>query len=527
MTIKFGPFGGMYPAGPGAFKRSSIADVAIDVDLGEGTVKPWRSGKSVSGVVNSKAMYEIQGCCVLTDSDACTRYAEGNPSTHCAETVYRTKPGTHPQAATHADACNNEWRELSFPQQPKLNAVAAAVPANENLEVLYAVYTIVDNWGRESAPSILSDSFNTAFGAIVQFSGFPTVYQNGKNIRVYISRPMWVSGSEVDTPELHAGFYLATEFAIGPAAVTVTMDFPGEMNITWDYEPAPDNLWDITSFRGGQLLALSENTLRASIKNVFHAWPRRFSVRFYGQARRLIAGSSYAYVLTDEAPMSFRVPAGCNDNSCFQAKQINVPLPIASARSASMYGETVIYATYEGLVALTGEEWKMFPQWTTQQWQALRPETIIGEVHDGAYFFSCAAGTYRLDLRGSAEMALTQISQEVTAMHSTTHGRLLLATSTGIQAWNRGPEYLTAKWENYRSNPGPLRGVSVLDVIATGAYVLSPMSSGVPISTLTLSGTHQGRFKPTRGRDFGVKISTKGEVVQVIIAGSIQQGDQL
>lgn len=527
MTVKFRPFGGLYPAGYAELKSGVIADVALDVDLEIGTVKPWRSGKIVSGVTNAKALYEIQGCCILSDDNACTRYAEGNPSTHCAETVYRTKPGTKPQAATHGGACSNEWRDLSFPTFPKISVVAAPVANDENMEYLHAFYTVTDDWGRESAPSLLSDPFYSAFGANLLVSGFPTAYPSGAKIKIYVSRAAWVSGNEVDTPELHSGYYLAQEFPIGPASSTVTLDFPGEMNTTWDYEPAPDDLWDITSFRGGQLLGLSENTLRASIGNTFHAWPQRYAVRFYGQARRLIAGRSYAYILTDEEPVALRVPAGCNEMSCFQTKQVNKPLPIASARSAAMYGETVIYATYEGLVALTGEEWRMFPQWTTQQWQALRPDTMVGEVHDGAYFFTSAAGTYRLDLRASAESALTQISQTPMSMHESTHGRFLMGTSVGIQAWNRGPEYLTAKWEKYRSYPGPIRGVSVLDVIATGAYVLSPMMSGIPITTLSLSGNYQGRFCPTRGRDFGVKISTKGEVAQVIIAGSINQINQL
>lgn len=527
MTIKFYPFGGLYPAGSTALNSAVIADVALDVDLEGGSVKPWRSTQQLQAALGARSLYEIQGCCILTDPSPCTSWAEGNPSTTCSETVYRTSPGLPPQAATHAGACAGDWRALSFPMFPKLSVVAALVPSNETMEFLYAFYTVTDDWGRESAPSMLSDSFYTAFGSSMLFSGFPTAYPNGKSIKIYISRAAWVSGNELGGTEEHSGYYLAQEFPIGPASSTVTLDFPGEMNITWDYEPAPDDLWDISSFRGGQLLGISQNTLRASIKNTFHAWPRKFSVRFYGQARRLIAGRSYAYVLTDEAPMSFRVPAGCSDNSCFQSKQVNKALPIANPRSAAMYGETVVYATAEGLVALTGEEWKMFPHWTTADWQAMRPDTMIGAVYEEAYFFSCFSGTYRLDLRAPAERALTKISTNPLAMHTTTHGRLLMVEGANIVSWDKGGSYLTAKWERHRAALGPIRGASAIDVVGSGAHSITPIADGMALSTITNSGSYQDRFCPSRARSFGIKISTQGRVEQVIIAGSIHQLNQL
>lgn len=527
MTAKFRPFGGLYPAGNTTLGSPSIADVAIDVDLAGGTVKPWRSSQLLQGSNGAQALYEIQGCCILKDPSPCTHWAEGNPSTTCAETIYRTSPGTKPQAATHGGACADTWRDLSFPMFPKLSVAAAPVAADARMEYLHAFYTVTDDWGRESAPSLLSDPFYAAFGSSILFSGFPTTYPNGKSIKIYVSRAAWVSGNELGGTEEHSGYYLAQEFAIGPASSSTSLDFPGEMNITWDYEPAPDDLWDISSFRGGQLLGLSKNTLRASIKNVFHAWPRKFSVRFYGQARRLIAGRSSAYVLTDEAPLVFRVPAGCADNSCFQSKQVNKALPIANPRSAAMYGDTVIYATYEGLVALTGEEWKMFPHWSTLDWQALRPDTIVGAVHNGAYFFSSAGGSYRLDLQATAENALTQLSAAPIAMHDSTHGRLLMVDGSNITSWNKGGDFLTARWERHRAGLGPLRGASAIDIVGSGAYTVTPIAGGEALSAINNSGDYQGRFCSFRARNFGIKISTRGEVSQVIIAGSIHQINQL
>jgi hypothetical protein len=524
--MKFINFGGLYPAGYRDLNNSNIADVAMDVDLSGNTVRAWRTDKLLSGTTGAKAIYEIQGCCILSDDNACTRYAEGDPSPNCPEMVFRTKPGSKPQAARTADACNNVWRDLSFPDFPPLSVVSPPVSVDSNREHVYAFYTVVDNWGRESAPSAVSSEFYANFGTSILVSGFPTAYPNGSKIRIYVSKPTYSSGNENQPVQLHANFFREAEFAIGPASATVVLDYPDEANTTWDYEPAPNDLWDITSFRGGQLLGLSQNMVRASIGHTFHAWPRRFAIRFYGNARRLIAGRSIAYVLTDEAPLMMRVPAGCGEMSCFQSAQLHVPLPIASARSAAMHGDTVIYATYKGLVAVTGQEHRYFPHWAERDWQQMRPESMIGEVHDGAYFLSTVQGTFRLDLNVSSEKSLTKITDNgVTAMHESTHGRLLLGTAGGIVAWNQGNAYKTAMWERHKTFKGPLRSVSVIDVSAHGTYNVGIFADGFAPDwgTVAGSGDLQQRVCPTRARDFGVKIHTTSEVARVIIGASISQ----
>lgn len=503
--------------------------MAIDVDLSGGTVRPWQTDAVASGVTTAGAMFDIQGCCILSDPSPCASFAEGNPSPTCQETVYKTTPGATPKAATHSGACTNAWRDLSFPLFPKLSVVAPPVPNDDTMEQLYAFYTVTDDWGRESAPSIISDSFYANFGTTLLFSGFPTAYPNGKTIKIYISRAAWASGNELELPEERSGYYLASEFPIGPASNTAPLDFPGLANTTWDYEPAPDDLWSIQSFRGGQLLGLSGNTVRASIKNVFHAWPKRYAIRFYGNAQTLVAGKSVAYVLTDEAPLVMRIPAGCDGPQCFLSKQIDRALPVANQRSAAIYGDTVIYATYDGLVALTGEEWKYFPQWSRRHWRALRPDAIIGVVHNDAYFFTNGGKTYRLSLREEATQALTEITTpgKVLSFYESSRGYLLIGTDAGIYKWNEGPGYKTAKWQRTNAAHGPIRRVNIVDVIGIGASELSVFADGVVQANLGTSGHTQARVRSVRGTGFGVRIITKGEVSQVIMGSSIQQVAQL
>jgi hypothetical protein len=525
MSVRFTDFGGLFPAAHSDAKNGLIADVAHDVDLSAMSVRPWYTDKFVAGTTGVKSMYEIQGCCVVTDDNPCTSYGEGNPSPSCPEQLYRTKPGTKPSAATHAGACNNDWRDLSYPDFPAPTVVAPPVPNDSTLEMLYAVYTVTDDWGRESAPSAVSPEFYTNFGESILVSGFPTTYPNGQTIKIYVTRPTWASGNEMDMAEERSGYFLQAEFPIGPSSATVPIDMPGTALTTYDYERAPDDLYDLQSYRGGQLLGLSGNMVRASIKNAFHAWPRRFSIRFYGEAQRLIVGRNIAYVLTDEAPLAMRIPADCSGPSCFQSRQIDKPLPCASRRSAAMYGDTAIYATYDGLVALTGEEWKYFPQWDRDEWRRMRPDTIVGEVFGDAYFFKANGKTYRLDLRTDALKALTTISTDgdLLSFHASTRGHLLYSSTTGIHRWNEGTAKKTAKWARYRAAHGNVRYVSAMHAIAIGTASIKAYSDGSESALKAVVGHTTTRFRAARGHDFGVHITTQGEVSHVIIGSSINQ----
>jgi hypothetical protein len=307
--------------------------------------------------------------------------------------------------------------------------------------------------------------------------------------------------------------------------MSVPLDFPGPMLTTWDYEPAPDDLYDIQSFRGGQLLGLSGNMVRASIKNAFHAWPQRHAIRFYGEAQRLIVGRNIAYVLTDEAPLAMRVPASCDGPSCFQSRQIDKPLPIASRRSAAMYGDTVIYATYDGLVALTGEEWKYFPHWSREDWRQMRPDNMVGEVHGDSYFLRAGGRVYRLDMRTDSLKALTTISTTGTVLsfHQSTRGHLLIGTNQGIFKWNEGQAKKEAHWSRKQASHGAIRYMSAMHAISLGQATIKVAAGGSWRVTKTISGRMTNRFMSMRGHDFGIDIKTKGEVSHVIIGASTTQ----
>jgi hypothetical protein len=517
-------FGGMYPARPSAALPGMAADYVLDADLSSNSLKPFRTDQFVESSANAKVLYEVEGCCILKSDDACVSFARGAPSPSCHEIIVKSG-NFKPQFAPFPEACANTWRDLSFPHWDAPTVVAPPVPAQEaRREKLWAIYTVVDDLGRESGPSFPSEPFEVMFGNNLLISGFPTAYPKGKKIRIYLSRPNYAVGSEATNVEEGSGFYLAKEIPIGSASTVVDVAFPGDMCLTWDYTPAPDNLWGITDFRGNILFGISGNALRHCIPNTYHAWPDRYTIQFYGQAQLFVAGKTMGYVLTNEAPMAVTIPAGCTGGNCMGATQLTEALPLVSRRGAAMYGDTVIYPTHDGLVALTGVQWNYFPHWDRDSWQELMPDQMIGAVHDGAYFGSTPRGTFRLDLRNKDPLrSLVWISAKPTAMHGSDMGRLLYADSTGIHNWNRGADRRTAIWRRKTLGRSALRAYSYLQVIGSGSTEVTIYGDGVPVDNETIIGDSNTRFFPSRNREWGSEISTKSEVVRVIIGDNETQ----
>ena len=520
MKIPLAEFGGMFPVRGVRGTPPHIADYVLDADLSGGSLKPWRTDLDVSLIANAKSLYEIDGCCVIA-SLGCHSFAKGNPSPMCDETVYRADGITAPQVATQKNACLGIWWPLSFPDFSAPSVVAPAVPDNESREDVYVAYTVVDNLGRESAPSEPSSLTSVNFGTPLLVSGFPTTYPNGKSIKIYISRQSWVSGDEIVPIEEFSGFFLAKELPIGPASIIAMVDYPGPACMTLDYQPAPTNLHSIVDVEGSQLLGLSNNTLVASIKNTFHAWPSRLATAFYGVAQTLKAGRTMAYVLTDTAPMVVSVPSGCGQLDAFKCEQLQIALPCVSARGAAMHGDTVIFPSNDGLVAMSGSQWSYLPQWDKLSWQALRPDQMIGEVYNNAYFGTTPQGTFRLDLKAEPTRALTWVSMKPTAMHSGSGGHLVFSDASGIHSWGKGFNHRTAIWRRSTGFSIGKTAMSAVRMLGVGKAKLEFYSDTIKTRvSATVGSGKPTRFSPVRANEFGVEISTTGEVESVIIGRS-------
>jgi hypothetical protein len=491
------------------------ADFVLDADLSRSTLRPWRINKPVNDEIGVRSIYE--SACGLTVSSLCHDYAEGVPG--CNGRVFRSGDGP-PMTATDANAVSGQWTRLGFPANlPAPVLSAASVPSDPvSAQPHSVVYTLVNQFGEESQPSLPSNAVMSDYSTALLVSGLPAcdpAFQV-KEIRIYAERSGFVSGTE-KTNEPDSGFFLKKIVSCGTSSASFDLAGPGDMLETLDYMSPPEDLHSIAAWRSGQLSGLSGNLLWFSIKGKPHAWPADARMRFYGTAIRHLAGVQHGYVLTDEKPFVVQLQSDCKGPRCHRGDHVDAP-GIVSARSAAIYGDAVIYATKRGLQILNGFRSQELNFWDQTSWQQMRPDTMIGAVHDGCYFGFTATAGFRLQLTGNPRTALTYLSERPTAIHAGKFDRLYLAEPTGVTRWNEGDAYKEALWrkDDIRT---PYLAMGAARVLGGSADVEVRHGNSAKAQALgLLPHALVKRFAPYRANTHGITIKTTEEVSRVDIA---------
>jgi hypothetical protein len=521
MRLKFSNFKGMMPIIPPVSLGEGYLTNAVDCDFQRGSIKPFRTNKVLRAVAGDVGSIFETACCIVTGT-VCQTFAQGLPG--CKDMVFRAGDGK-PQAALVGKACLGDWCDLGFPCPLPAVALSSMSPANGRTSAPTAVvYTLVSNfigadgepW--ESQPSAPSNIVESDHGATLIISGIPAFAAqcNIKEIRIYASRAGFETGIE-EKNNSSAGFFLRAIVPVGTTSTSFACGNPGALCTTLNYESWPEDARDINSWRTGQLSALSGNKVIFSIKNHPHAIDYTATMAFYGCAIRYITGTNHGYVLTDGSPFIISLKTGDDGVQCHAAEHLAQPAPCVSARSAVVYGDTVIYATKRGLMSLTGGSSKELQFWSERQWQEMRPDTIIGAVHDGHYFGFTETHSFRISLRGDPE--ITYLSESYPqAAHGGMYDRLYIATASNLEEWNEGDANKTAIAERRGLETGKVAMAAVKIHGQASNVTIYPGCNHSYLSVGAMRDCSPKRFSALRVASWGFKVETKDEVFRVDLA---------
>lgn len=448
--IQIGTFGGEVPRLNPDDMPLNIATTALDVDLSVGDLSPWKTDKKIS---DKTGLVIWNDDCKFLSFDSCNVSIAQEDLT--CKRLFTTGDG-YPKYATFDDAAAGLWTRLDMPcAMPALSAsTVTAVVKDFTFEQVTFVYTLVNGMGDESGPSHASSLIPVNDSQTVLLSGLPT-NSNGHNFteaRIYATRSVYQAPqSQVKATN---GFFLLATVPYGTTTATIQFGPPGTALITDDDHPMPVDAWDISHWRSGHLSALADNKLRFSAMRQWTNWPDSYTINVPGTARRHLAGMGWGYVLTDERPLAVKFEAQQKAN-CHQAVEYHEPLPIIACRSAAMHGDTVVYATNNGLVHLSGANAVIISQryFDARSWQSIHPDQMVGAVFEGHYFGFTDNYAFRMALPGTAyvesrpDAGLTSLSIRPKALFVTRDGRLLFATDLGIFQWNAGDEFKPYTWE--------------------------------------------------------------------------------
>lgn len=298
------------------------------------------------------------------------------------------------------------------------------------------VFTYVDKYGHEGAPSPVSTivelPYNAAFTCALSFiaESLPDTNVSEAVKRVY--RAAW------DGSTSRFQFVADVPLATASWNDSVPLGDEGESLLSIDWVPPPA-LTQMAAVASNFVAGFTDNTLCYSEARLPHAWPEnyRFPLKYQiiglkpTQNGLLIATSGKPYWAFGADPAS-AIPVELDANH-----------PCLSTNSLVDMGGYVVYASTDGLVAVTGQDVKVITTEYIDRFTWLRdfdPAEISAFAYEGRYVFSVGGAWWAFDPADQGGFStLTGLevlpSQLRQAYYDAKRDMTVLLTTTGV-AWD-------------------------------------------------------------------------------------------
>ncbi|NML34511.1 hypothetical protein [Paraburkholderia antibiotica] len=475
-AIKIARFGGVVPRYDATLLKENMAADAADCKLWHGIIEPFRRPLVVEDAGRYVRTMHRFGCCWLTWSDPCIDVAEWLPT---CERVYVTGASEYPLvAAMPDDGCTMDWRRVGLPlpdTAPVATALDAGPTTNEaaTTEPGYALssrvylYTYVDSFGQEGAPSWTSNTLLDVYeGGVVQVDiPAPPDGWDIAGIRLYRLAEGFNDGTKPAAQTPTAWLFVADLDPVAQSYTDAAMtDALGEALVSMQYTPPPFGLENITQLENGVLAGSVGNQVWFCEPYQPQAWPIDYMLALDDKVRAMKWQGGVLYALTDGHP--YAISEDCPDGQCCRkVYRFPKPAPIVSRKSAVQVGAGVTYASSTGLMMLAGNRMSLMtgPWWSTDDWRALVPGTMIGATVEGQYIGVTCAGAFLFDMResgdndGIPDNDLMPLTLTPNALHTARDGKLYLAFGNFIHEWDAGAEFMPFRWRSKTTSaPGQM-----------------------------------------------------------------------
>ena len=310
---------------------------------------------------------------------------------------------------------------------------------------IYLVAFVGD--GNEVGPASDPITVRLAQGQTVTLNNLPTTatWSDRTGSTVVPSKRIYQS--------VGAGYALEATIALATASYQSTA-IPVSQAFLSDYIqlPPPADLTSIKAMADGPMIGLSgEKDVCLSERFAPHAWPTEYrlvvdyphvGVGVFGHSA-VVFTLAYPYLITGTDPLGMTMT------------RIRVKQACVSKRSIADAGFGSFCATPDGLMLIGDEGVQIVTEglMTRRDWQALKPETILGVFHDGRYFGFYDDGTTQAGfIYRHADRELTWTDLHATAAYADERtDSLYLLIGGNIQRWDAGaPLTATLKSKRYR-----------------------------------------------------------------------------
>lgn len=348
---------------------------------------------------------------------------------------------------------NDEYPEDSYlagvpaPTTAPTPAVIGVSGGNDKYRAY--VYTFVNSWGEESAPSPASTAVLVGDGQTVDMTTM-----DGAPAGDYVPITKWRI-YRVNTGTAGSEYQFVAEVTINGASPqyndAISDAALGEAVPTTDWDMPPANMVGVVSLPNGILAAILGNEILFSEPFVPYAWPVKYRLTsdhtpvglgVYGNTL-VVMTTGYPHLITGGDPASMSMEAIKGAPHCLSKRSI-----VSASRG-------VAYATSDGLygIGFGGAGLITKDSYTRDEWLAIKPETMRAAFYDGRYTGFTDTGGVLIDIEGrdSGGIATFGFTPSAVTIDQQT-GKLYYCESLGgvnqIREFNYGGSRLAYKWRS-------------------------------------------------------------------------------
>lgn len=456
MRVSLTDFGGIVPRlSPHELGRTN-ASIAHDVVLRNGRLEPWREPCPFAEVAKASASFYVWGCCVLA-WDEVVDATEFAPDWN---RMFISGRSFDAEVVTKSCDCTPSYTKLGVPTPPSPPSAYGPENCNRETDARSYVYTYVNEWGEEGAPSPASNILSVADGTTVSVTGiaFPPDGYGIKYANLYRSATGFRDVDGKQQKPLTDYFYVGTiEFPSTSFTDNTRMSGLSMALTTHKYRMPPSGLRNICRLEGvARLAGTVRNKVYLSENFQPHNWPVKFELTLESTIIHMKALDQKLYVTTDTNPYLIDV-SNCDDTKCTPVTDLGVHIPDIScghSSSAIITPHGLVYSSPLGVTLIdpTGKWHVLTSKWFSERdWAQVQPDTARFGYYEGFLFIITDSVSFVMDINGDPYGdrqggELTTISDKPIDMKESSTGKLFIMQNGVVSVWDTGAQYRPFIW---------------------------------------------------------------------------------
>jgi hypothetical protein len=449
-------FGGITPRTSPHLLPMGAATIAHDVRLRDGRIEPWHELCAFKELAKSNKTFHVHGCCAVGWDEIVTA-AEVAPDW----SRFFISGRTSYIEAVEDVCCTPQYYRLGVPRPTTPPSITGTEDCDRSADARAYVYTYVNKWGEESAPSPASNILRVDDGDTVKVTGI-ALPPDGYGIvqaNIYRAVTAWREVNAKNQAPMTGYLYVATvDFPSTSFTDTVRLLGLGMALDTEDVDVPPETLQNVCSIDVTTRLAGTyKNKVYFSEPFRLWSWPRKYELTLDSNIVHMVQSGMKLFVTTDTTP--YIIDCSKDPDTIQQVQDLQMPLPDIACVSDSSCIATVFGAFYSspiGIILLTptGKWLNVTSRWFGErEWADVAPETVRMEYWDSLLFIITDKVSFVLNIDGKnwndmQGAELTTISDHPIDLHISNTGKLLMLIDGIVYSWDSSDKLRKFIWES-------------------------------------------------------------------------------